>query len=311
VILHGAFILVLYLEEERKDMRYMRDMKQMKKMMTGAVCAVLFLGGCGSAASDTAVNVISREDGSGTRGAFIELFGIEEKNEAGEKVDRTTESAEITNNTAVMLTTVAGDANAIGYVSLGSLNETVKALKIDGAGASVENVLAGSYQVTRPFNIVVDEDGLSDAAEDFIAYILSSEGQAVVEENGYIPLQDTESYTAKGVSGKIVVGGSSSVTPVMEKLAESYQALNGSVTVEVQESDSTTGITNAANGLCDIGMASRNLKDSETESGVKAVVIATDGIAVIVNQENSVDGLTSEQVKSIFTGEITDWSDLQ
>lgn len=255
------------------------------------------------------INVISREDGSGTRGAFIELFGIEEKNDAGEKVDMTTEDAQITNNTSVMMTTVAGDTFAIGYISLGSLNDTVKAVKIDGADASAENVKNGSYKVSRPFNIVTKDD-LSEAAQDFVDFILSSDGQAVVEEEGYIPLDGTSAYAGSKPSGKIVVAGSSSVTPVMEKLAEAYQSLNSRVEIEVQQSDSTTGVTSASDGLCDIGMASRELKDSESALGLTTTVIATDGIAVIVNKESTVEDLTADQVKGIYTGEITDWSDI-
>ena len=300
--------------------------KTAKKLITAAaavVCMAAMVTGYGSgtaSASGTAgrastgasaINVISREDGSGTRGAFIELFGIEQKDKNGEKVDYTTEEAQITNNTSVMMTTVEGDTSAIGYISLGSLNDTVKAVKIDGAEASVQNVLDGNYKVTRPFNIVIKEDELSDAAQDFMNYILSSEGQAVVQENGYIPLQDTASYASSGASGKVVVAGSSSVTPVMEKISESYRNANPDVTVEIQQSDSTTGVTSVQDGLCDIGMASRELKEEEAQSGVTAVVMATDGIAVIVNNENPVDELTSEQVKGIFTGEITSWSDVQ
>ncbi len=263
----------------------------------------------GGAAAEGPINVLSREDGSGTRGAFTELFGIEEKNDAGEKMDMTTEDAQITNSTSVMMTTVAGDSSTIGYISLGSLNETVKAVKIDGAEASVENVKSGTYKVSRPFNIVT-KDGISEVAQDFVNFILSTEGQAVVEENGYIPLDGMSAYAGSGVEGKIVLAGSSSVTPVMEKLAEAYKAINAGVDIEVQQSDSTTGVTSANDGLCDIGMASRELKDSEAELGLTATVIATDGIAVIVNNDNPMTDLTSDQVKGIYTGEITDWADL-
>jgi len=285
--------------------------KGLVAVAAAVLCVASTLTGCSSESgfSDSAINVISRENGSGTRGAFIELFGIEQKDESGEKIDYTTQEAQITNNTSVMITTVEGDTSAIGYISLGSLSDSVKAVKIDGEEASVQNVIDGNYKVTRPFNIVIKEDELSDAAQDFMNYILSSEGQAVVEENGYIPLNDTENYTSSGASGKVVVAGSSSVTPVMEKIAESYQSVNPNVTVEIQQSDSTTGVTSVQDGLCDIGMASRELKEEET--GVTAVVIATDGIAVIVNNENPVDELTSEQVREIFTGEITSWSDVQ
>ena len=256
------------------------------------------------------ITVVSREDGSGTRGAFIELFGIETKNDAGEKVDNTTEDAEITNSTSVMMTTIAGNKGAIGYVSLGSLNDTVKAVDIDGAEASVDAIKAGEYKVARPFNIAV-KDGLSDVASDFITFIMSEDGQKVVEDNGYISQGNEGAYTASGLKGKVVVAGSSSVTPVMEKLKEAYAAVNPDVEIEVQQSDSTTGMTSAIEGVCDIGMASRDLKDSELEAGLTPTVIAMDGIAVVVNNESPVTELTSENVKDIFTGAITDWADVQ
>ncbi|MDO4439271.1 MAG: substrate-binding domain-containing protein [Eubacteriales bacterium] len=256
-----------------------------------------------------AINVISREDGSGTRGAFIELFKIEEKNEAGEKVDLTTEEAEITNSTAVMMTSVAGDKSSIGYISLGSLNDTVKALSIDGAEANVDNIKSGDYKVSRPFNIVTTGNE-NELAQDYIKFILSEQGQKVVEENGYISNGNNGSYEAQGLSGKLVVAGSSSVTPVMEKLKEAYSALNPDVTIEIQQSDSTTGVANALDGICDIGMASRELKDSEIEKGAVGTVIALDGIAVIVNNENPTEELSSEQIKDIYTGNVTDWSEL-
>lgn len=258
------------------------------------------------------ITVLSREDGSGTRGAFIELFGIEQKNDAGEKEDMTTDDAQITNSTSVMMTTVQGNPKAIGYISLGSLDESVvKAVEIDGAAPTVENVKAGTYKVVRPFNIAT-KGKASEVAQDFINFIMSADGQKIVSENGYITVDDAApAYAASGVSGKVVVGGSSSVTPVMEKLKEAYVALNPDVTVEVQQSDSTTGMTSTIDGAYDIGMASRELKDSELEAGLTPTVIAQDGIAVIVNKENTLTGLTSEQVLSIYTGETTDWSELQ
>jgi phosphate transport system substrate-binding protein len=256
------------------------------------------------------ISPISREDGSGTRGAFIELFGIETKDADGNKIDNTTDSAEITNSTSVMLTTVQGNDYAIGYVSLGSLNDTVKAVNIDGAEATVDNIKSGTYKVSRPFNIVTKE-GMSDVAADFVKYIMSEDGQKVVEDNGYISQGNEGAYTASGLSGKVSVAGSSSVTPVMEKLKEAYQAVNPDVEVEVQQSDSTTGVTSAIEGICDIGMASRELKDSETSEGVTGTAIALDGIAVIVNQNNPINDLTTDQVMSIFTGETQDWSELQ
>ena len=262
----------------------------------------------GGASGD--ITIVSREDGSGTRGAFIELLGIEEKDANGNKVDNTTEDAKITNSTSVMMTTVEGDVNAIGYISLGSLNETVTALKVDGAEATPENILSGTYKVVRPFNIATKSE-ISDAAKDFINFIMSKEGQAVVEENGYIAVGNQPAYEAAGVSGKIVVAGSSSVTPAMEKLKEAYVAVNKDVEIEVQQSDSTTGMQSAIDGLCDIGMASRELKDSETSAGLSATVIAQDGIAVIVNNESGIKELTSEQIKAIYTGEVTAWEDVK
>ena len=261
------------------------------------------------ASMEGAIDVISREDGSGTRGAFIELFGVEQKDASGEKVDYTTDDAEITNSTEVMITSVAGDKQAIGYISLGSLNDSVKALKIDGAAATVDDIKDGSYKIARPFNIVTTGE-VSDVAQDFINFIFSEEGQKVVEDNGYISQGNQGAYTASGKSGKVTVAGSSSVTPVMEKLAEAYKALNSDVTVEVQQSDSTTGVTSALEGVCDIGMASRELKDEETAKGAQGQVIAMDGIAVVVNNENPVEDLTAEQVKDIYVGDTTDWSEL-
>ena len=266
------------------------------------------------AAKDSAlegpITVISREDGSGTRGAFIELFGIEVKNDAGEKVDMTTDDAEITNSTSVMMTSVAGNTEAIGYISLGSLNDTVKAVKIDGAEATVDNIKSGTYKIARPFNIATKGE-VSDVAQDFIKYIMSEDGQKVVEDNGYISQGNEGAYESAGLSGKVVVGGSSSVTPVMEKLKEAYVALNPDVTIEVQQSDSTTGMTSAIEGVCDIGMASRDLKDSEIEKGLTGTTIAMDGIAVIVNNDSPVEEMSSDSVKGIYTGEITDWADVQ
>ncbi|MBQ8836505.1 MAG: substrate-binding domain-containing protein [Clostridia bacterium] len=256
------------------------------------------------------IGVISREDGSGTRGAFIELFGIEQKNEAGEKVDYTTLEAVITNSTAVMMTTVEGDEYAIGYISLGSLNDTVKALEIDGAAANVDNIKNGSYKVFRPFNIVTCGN-VNAETQDFINFIMSADGQAVVENGGYIAVAEgAANYTATVSSGKVVVSGSSSVSPIMEKLKEAYIAANPGMTVEIQTSDSSTGVADAIDGTSNIGMASRELKSSETEKGAVSTVIANDGIAVIVNNDNPTDGLTSEQVMNIFMGNTKTWSEI-
>lgn len=289
-----------------------------KKILTltlAAVAATSLMTGCGNGGSskkaEDNITAVSREDGSGTRGAFIELFGIEEKDEDGNKVDKTTSSVQITNSTSVMMTTVAENKAAIGYISLGSLNDTVKAVKIDGAEPSVETVKDGSYKIVRPFNIIT-KDKLSEQAQDFENFIMSAEGQKIVEDNGYIKVDEkAEAFKSNGAKGKVVVGGSSSVTPVMEKLKEAYSKLNKDVKIEVQQSDSTTGVTNAIEGTCDIGMASRELADSEAKKGVKATVIAQDGIAVIVNKDSDVDELTSDQVKAIYTGETTKWADIK
>ena len=279
----------------------------MKKKVLAAVlmgAMVFSMAACGSNGGDSesgssdsgseasapsgTISVLSREDGSGTRGAFVELFGIEEENADGETIDNTTVDAQVTNSTAVMMTTVAGDPQAIGYISLGSLDDSVKALKVDGAEATAENVKSGTYKVSRPFNIVTSDD-ISDVAQDFVDYILSSDGQAVVEEDGYIAVDDAaEAYAGTSPEGTVVVAGSSSVSPVMEKLKEGYEAVNPNASIEIQTSDSTTGVESTISGICDIGMASRELKDTETSEGVTGTQIAIDGIAVIVNNENAI-----------------------
>ena len=254
------------------------------------------------------ITIVSREDGSGTRGAFVELFGIEEEKD-GEKVDMTTEEAQITNSTSVMMTTVAGDDYAIGYVSLGTLDDSVKALKIDGAEATAENIENGSYKVSRPFNIATKSDLDNPVADDFIAFIMSQEGQDVVSEEGYIPLSDVQAYAGEAPEGKAVVGGSSSVSPLMEKLIEAYAEVNPNAEIELQTTDSTTGMESAISGSYDIGMASREVSEDEIAGGLEPQTIATDGIAVIVNNNNPTDELTSDQVKSIYTGEALTWDE--
>ena len=285
----------------------------MKKIAVMALAAVMAAGmAVPTMAADVSsdpITVVSREDGSGTRGAFIELFGVEEKDADGNKVDNTTEEAEITNNTAVMMSTVAGDVDAIGYISLGYLNDSVKAVKIDGVEATAENIKSGEYKVSRPFNIATNGE-VSDVAQDFIDYILSPEGQAVIEENGYISIDDVKDAESTQPEGKVVVAGSSSVTPVMEKLKEAYAEVNPNAEIEIQQSDSTTGMTSAIDGICDIGMASRELKDEELEAGLTSTTIANDGIAIIVNNDNPTDDLSVDQVKSIYVGETTTWGDL-
>lgn len=271
-------------------------------------------GGSTAAASsnfkaDSDIAVISREDGSGTRGAFVELFGVEQKNDAGEKIDYTIDTAAITQSTGVMKTSVSQNEYAIGYISLGALDDTVKALNIDGAEATVENIKNGSYKISRPFNIVTTAN-LSPLAQDFIDFIMSADGQAVIEGEKYIPVSDAPAYSGTKQSGTITVAGSSSVTPVMEKLKEAYVAVNPDVTVEINQSDSTTGVNSAVDGICDIGMASRELKDSETEKGALGTVIAMDGITVIVSNDNPANELTADEVKDIYTGNITTWESL-
>ena len=290
-----------------------------RRVLAMLACGVLTAGlltGCGGSSSDTAgaddaeITVVSREDGSGTRGAFVELFGVQDEDDKGEKTDMTTEDATITSSTEVVMTTVAGNKNAIGYCSLGSLNDTVKAVKIDGVEATVDNINNGKYAISRPFNIATNGTP-SEVTQDFINYILSEDGQKIVEENGYIKASDAGAFKSNGAKGKIVVAGSSSVSPVMEKLREAYKKVNTGADVELQESDSTTGMKNAIAKTCDIGMASRDLKDSETSAGLKATVIAKDGITVVVNKENSIDNLTKDQVNNIYRGKITTWGEVK
>ena len=297
-------------------------MKRILSLGLAAVMTVFALAGCGadngtdSKGSGTgtgtdAISVLTREEGSGTRGAFIELLGIEEKNADGKKIDKTIDTAETTNSTSVMITTVQGNKAAIGYISLGSLDKSkVKALKVDGAEATTDNVKSGEYKVARPFNIATKGDA-TGVASDFIRFILSADGQAVVEKNGYISEGNTGAHKASGQKGKITIGGSSSVTPVMEKLKEAYVKVNPDVTIDVQQNDSSSGMKGAIDGIYDIGMASRDVKDSEKEAGLNSIKIALDGIAVIVNKDNTLDAITSEQIKNIYTGSLTKWSEIK
>lgn len=277
-------------------------------IFTGMIISGAMLASCG--AGDT-INVISREDGSGTRGAFIELTGVEEKDEQGRKTDNTTEEAMILKSTDVVLTQVAGDENAIGYVSLGSLNDSVKAVKINGVLPKIETVESGEYTIVRPFNIL--ENGtLSEAAQDLHNFIMSKEGQKIIEDAGYIAVNNSaDTFRSNGASGKVIVGGSTSVGPVMEKLAEAFQKVNNGAVVEVQTSDSSTGVKDAINKTVDIGMASRELKDTETAQGIQGITIAKDAIAVIVHKNNEVDELSLEQIKQIYTGDIISWADIR
>ena len=284
------------------------------------LCLTGALAGCGSsssssssgstdtkAASSKNITVVSREDGSGTRGAFIELVGVEQKDSSGKKIDMTSEDAVVVNSTATVITTVAGDESSIGYISLGALNSTVKAVKVGGVEATADNVKNGSYKLSRPFNIAT-KGTPNELSQDFINYIMSADGQKIVEDNGYISESNTGTFTSAGSTGKIVVAGSSSVTPVMEKLIEGYKKVNSGATIELQESDSTTGMTAVKDGTCDIGMASRELKDSEKSAGLISQAIALDGIAVVVNSKNSISDMTIDQIKSVYTGETTEWS---
>ena len=302
-------------------------MKMKKFMAVLAVAGMMtgMLAGCGSSSDDTSsdsgstdtasewdasndITIVSREDGSGTRGAFTELFGVVEEVD-GEDVDMTTADAQITNNTSVMMTTVAENEYAIGYISLGSLDDSVKALSIDGAEATAENIENGSYKVSRPFNVAVKPDSTNEVAADFMSFIMSTEGQQVVSDEGYIPVADVEAYAGTAPAGDCVVGGSSSVSPLMEKLVEAYKEVNPNANIELQTSDSTTGMTSTIEGSYDIGMASRELKEDEAAE-LTPTVIATDGIAVIVNNNNPTDEITSDQVKQIYTGEVFSWDEI-
>lgn len=288
----------------------------MKKKLLGVTVALMLVltifAGCGSNKAEgfdasKEITVVTREEGSGTRDAFVELTGVLVK-DGDTKTDNTTTSAVTINSTEAVITNVKDNNYAIGYISLGSMNDSVKAVKISDFEATAENVKSGDYAISRPFNIAY-KDGLSDTAKDFVDYILSSDGQKVVEDNGYVAVSEAEAYTGAKPSGKVVVAGSSSVSPVMEKLAEAYKAVNPNADIEIQTSDSSAGMQSAINGTCDIGMASRNLKDEE-KATLTETTIAKDGIAVIVNHENSCDNLTMEQVKAIYTGETEIWSDI-
>ena len=302
-------------------------LKKLAAISLSVLCVAGMLTGCGGGNSNSSsgasssgsssageakpISIVSREDGSGTRGAFIELFGVQEKDADGNKVDNTSVDANIVKSTEVMMTTVANDDFAIGYTSLGALNDTVKALKVDGVEATAENIKAGTYKISRPFNIAT-KGKVSDVADDFMKYIMSSDGQQVIEDNGYIKVDDAAAaFKSSGAEGTVVVAGSSSVTPVMEKLAEAYEKVNTKAKIDIQESDSTTGMTAVAEGTCDIGMASRELEDSEKDAGLTPAAIALDGIAVIVNKNNTLDDIKPDMVKSIYVGDVTDWNDVK
>lgn len=287
-------------------------MKKAISILAAAALAAAMFAGCSgensSSGASGAITVITREDGSGTRGAFIELTGVEKKDGEGNRSDETTLSALTSKSTDAVLTQVKGDVNAIGYISLGSMNEDVKALKIEGVEATIDNIKADKYAIARPFNIAVKGD-VSDVTADFIKFIMSADGQKVIEENGYVAVSDSaEAYTPADVSGTIKINGSSSVTPVMTKLKEAYEKINDKADIEIQQTDSSTGMKTVAEGSCDIGMASRELKDTESE--LNGTTIAKDGIAIIVNPNNALDDINVETIRKIYVGEITSWENV-
>ncbi|OCR14099.1 substrate-binding domain-containing protein [Helicobacter pullorum] len=275
----------------------------MKKCLLGLLASCVF----GGVLMAQDIFPISREMGSGTRGAFVEIFGIQ-KEVRNKKVDATTQKAEVTNSTGVMMTTVANSVNSIGYISLGSLNDTIKAVSIDGVSPSVQNINNKTYGISRPFNVVTKT--MNPVIEDFLKYALSKEAKGIVEKAGYISVAK-DSYVSTKPSGKIIIAGSSSVTPLMEKLKESYEKINPNVEIEIQQSDSTTGVNSVGEGIADIGMASREIKESELKKGINAQVLAVDGLAVIVNKENPISNLKKEDVRKIFLGEITSWEQVK
>lgn len=299
----------MFLSKEEKKMKKSR----LAKVITLGLAAVMALGlaGCGNSgessdSGDNGITVISREEGSGTRDAFTELTGVLQ-----DDVDKTVDTAEISNSTSVVLQSVADNPKAIGYVSLGSLDDSVKALKVDGTEPSVDTVKSGDYKLQRPFNIVTKGE-VKELPQDFIDYIMSADGQKIIEKEGYIAeTKGAKSYEASGLKGTITLAGSTSVSPVMEVLADNYKKLNDGVEIEIQQTGSGAGIQSTIEGVCDIGMASRALEDEESKEGLESQQIALDGIAVIVNNDNSVDELTTDQIMKIFTGEITDWSDIK
>lgn len=290
--------------------------KKFLAVMSAIVITTLAFTGCGSSNDESTgkadegvsgeITVVSREEGSGTRDAFVELLGIVDE----EENDLTTEMAEVTNSTSVMLSTVAQNAKAIGYVSLGSLSDEVKAVQVDGVEATAENIKSGSYKVSRPFNLAYKENDLTDLDKDLIKFIMSEQGQEIVDREGYISLDAEGSYEAAGLKGKITLAGSTSVAPLMDVIKDEYVKLNPDVTIEIQESGSSAGIQSAMEGATEIGMSSRELKEDEAKE-LTSKQIAMDGIAVIVNQENTIDNLTSDQIKSIYTGDVTDWADVK
>ncbi len=249
------------------------------------------------------ISVVTREDGSGTRGAFVEITGV-----MADDVDNTTLDAIVHDGTGKVMVAVSQSEAAIGYISLGSLDDTVKAVNIDGVEPTSENIIAGTYKVARPFNIATKTapEGL---AADLIGFIMSAEGQAIVTEEGYIAL-DPQEFTSTMPEGSLVIGGSTSVAPLMEKLVEAYAVINPAAQISIEGIGSSAGMTGAIDGTYDIGMASRALKDSETAE-LQHMAIAQDGIAVVVNNASTITDLTLEQVRQIYTGEVSDWAEIK
>lgn len=273
-----------------------------------AVCSMIFLSSC---EENREITVISREEGSGTRSAFTSAIGAEEKDRDGKTLDVTTELSEVTHSTAVMLSSVADNKNAIGYISMGSYNDIVKAVSVEGYRASAENIKNGSYRIKRSFSIVIPSEGVNEASADFISFIKSRQGQKIAEDKGYVSVGYSGEYAVSGISGRIGISGSSSVTPVMEALTEAYEKLNPDVQAEIQQSDSSSGIRSVSEGVSDIGMISRELSESEKETGLVSLDIALDGIVVIVNRENTKDDFSLRELRDIYVGNITDWSMLE
>lgn len=290
-------------------------MMKTRILLVAVLISGLLLTGCSNDGEAEGFNVskeitvISREEGSGTRGAFVEMIGIVMEDENGNNIDMIKQTADVTQSTGVMLSSVESNLYAIGYISLGSLNDEVKALAVDGAAPTNENINNGTYKVSRPFNIVTNPE-TSELTRDFIQFILSTEGQKVVADTGYIAINDSDSFVSNMEGGKITISGSSSVTPVMEKLKEKYETINGNAIIEINQSDSTSGVNSVVDGIADIGMVSRGIKENELAEGILPTTIATDGIAVIVNNENEIDNLTTKQIKDIYLGNILIWNEL-
>lgn len=311
--------------------------KSLKALPLLAVAGLAFSALTPVLAQEGYIGVVSREDGSGTRGAFVEIVGVVDEDDN----DMTTLDAVIQNSTNGVMQTVAGDVQSIGYISLGSLGDEVKGLAVDGVEVSSENVTNGSYSIARPFNVAWTKDAeLSEVAVDFLDFVYSAEGQAIVEEEGYVQVtrsageeeateeESTEdateeeateeateesvelpSYEAAGLEGTIEVVGSTSVSPIMEKLAEAYSELNEGVTINITSNGSSAGMEAAMNGTAELGMASRDLSDDEKEA-LNYDAVAIDGIAVIVHPENPLSNISLDHVKQIFLGEVTEWEEV-